>query len=337
VKTIRWAVIGVGRFGRIHAEVISGLPGCELAALSTRNEDRLREIAAEFGVRRAATGYEEILRDPDIDAVSITTHWEDHFEVALAALKSGKHVLLEKPMAATGGQCLELLAAAKEAPGLFMVGHVCRFDPRVTLAKEAIDDGAIGRIVSMHARRNLPKAPGHIRLDKISPLLGDGIHDADLMMWFVGATPTEVYGRNVRVENFRYPDLGWAILHFGEEAIGVVETVWCLPPSAPTVIDAKMEVIGTKGKLSINAADTGLTITGEDGSKMPDTVYWPVQYGQRTGALAREIGYFCDCIRAGKSPEVITPREAALALAVMEAAETSSEKGHPVPFSSVNF
>lgn len=332
MKTIRWAVIGVGRFGKVHARVLSTLPGSHLAALSNRNGARLAEAADEFGIGKTATDYREILADPGIDAVSITTHWQDHHQVALDALASGKHVLLEKPMAATSAQCLDLLAAAEKAEGLFMVGHVCRFDPRVTLAKEAIEAGRIGRIVSMHARRNLPKAPGHIRLDKISPLIGDGIHDADLMMWFLNAAPNEVYGRNITVENHRYPDLGWAMLHFGDAAIGVIETVWCLPETVSTVIDAKMEIVGTEGKLSIDCAHTGLSITDGDGTRMPDTVYWPMQHGRQIGALEREIAYFAECIRTGAAPQVITPLEAARALAVMEAAEQSSEKRRPVPF-----
>ena len=188
----------------------------------------------------------------------------------------------------------------------------------------------------MHARRNLPKAPGHIRLDKISPLIGDGIHDADLMMWFLGGQcPAEVTGRNIKIDQFQYPDLGWAMLHFGkDEAIGVVETVWCLPESVSTGIDSKMEIIGTEGKLSIDCANTGLSITDSEGSKKPDTVYWPMQYGRQIGALERELSYFADCIRRESKPEVITPLEAARALVVMETAERSAaEGGRPLPFS----
>lgn len=332
MKTINWAVIGVGRFGKVHARVLSSLRGSSLVGLANRNAKKLADAAAEFEVELVSTDFEEILANEEIDVVSITTHWEDHFEIALAALRSGKHVFLEKPMAASSDQCRELLDAAAEAHGHFMVGHICRFDPRVTLAKDAIDAGRIGRIVSMHARRNLPKAPGHIRLDKISPLIGDGIHDADLMMWFLDRAPSEVYGRNIQFDGHRYPDLGWAMLHFGEDAIGVVETVWCLPESVSTVIDAKMEVIGTEGKISIDCSETGMTITDADGSKKPDTVYWPMQHGRQIGALERELAYFARCIREDTPPTVITPGEAARAFAVMETAERSASSGKPLEF-----
>ncbi len=332
METVNWAVIGVGRFGKIHARVLSTLPGGSLVGLANRNEARLKEAIAEFPVEFTSTDFRDLLHNPEIDAVSITAHWEDHYEIALAALQSGKHVFLEKPMAASTEQCLDLLEAAAEAKGYFMVGHICRFDPRVTVAKDAIDAGKIGRIVSMHARRNLPKAPGNIRLDKIPPLVGDGIHDADLMMWFLNRPPSEVYGRNIQFSEHRYPDLGWAMLHFDDEAIGVVETVWCLPENVPTVIDAKMEIIGTDGKISIDCSETGVTITDAEASRKPDTVYWPVQHGRQIGALERELDYFARCIRDGTRPNVITPEEAACAFAVMETAERSAETGAPLPF-----
>jgi UDP-N-acetylglucosamine 3-dehydrogenase len=337
MNSVRWGVIGVGRFGRIHARVTSTLPGSRLVALSTRDAGRLAQAAAEFGVSRTYTDYRRLLDDPEVDAVSITTHWQEHQSIAMDALAAGKHVLLEKPMAASSQQCRELLQQAERSDGYFMVGHICRFDPRVTLAKEAIDAGRIGRIVSMHARRNLPRAPGSLRLDRISPLMGDGIHDADLMLWFTGRTPSEIYGRTVRVDQFRYPDIGWAMLHFGDaasgdEAIGVVETVWCLPENTPTTIDAKFEVIGTQGKLTIDCSHTGLTILDEAGQKMPDTVYWSIQHGRQVGALALELDYFARCIREQMPPMVITPLEAAQAFAAMEAAGRSAELRQPVLF-----
>lgn len=330
MDSVHWAVIGVGRFGAIHARALSTLPGSDLGVLCSRNQTRLSKVADELGVDRIAQDYRDVLADPEIDAVSITTHWLDHFEIAIAALECGKHVLLEKPMASTSDQCNQLLAAAESSSGYLMVGHICRFDPRVTLAKQAIERGQIGRIISMHAKRNLPVAPGSLRLDKISPLMGDGIHDADLMMWFTGRRPSEVYGRTIRVNDFKYPDIGWAMLHFDADCIGVVETVWCLPENTPTTIDAALEVIGTEGKLTIDCAHTGLAILDREGLTMPDTVYWPTQHGQQIGALARELAYFADCVRQGNPPSVITPREAANAVAVMEAAEKSAECEQPL-------
>ena len=335
MEQLRWGIIGIGRFGMVHARAVQSLAGSELVAICNRNRDRLAAAATQLGVDRAYTDYHELLDDGHVDVVSITTHWQQHFEVTQAALASGKHVLLEKPLAANGQQCLELLATAAGATGRFMVGHICRFDPRVTLAKEAVEQGRIGRIVSMHAKRNLPQAPGNIRLDKISPLMGDGVHDADLMMWLLGRPPTRVYGRQIHFGTMTYPEVGWALLEFDKEAIGVVETNWGLPENAPTVIDARLEVVGTEGMLTVDCANTGLRVLDKDGVKMVDTSYWPEQYGCLVGVLREELAYFANCIRQERNPTVVTPADAAQAVIVMEAAELSAVLGEPVDVSVV--
>ena len=333
-RSLRWGIIGLGRFGMVHARVLRSMRDVELAMVCGRSPERMQAAAVELGNVAAVTDYRRLLDDPSIDAVTIATHWREHFDVALAALQSGKHVLLEKPMAATGDECRRLVAAARSAKGFLMVGHVCRFDPRVTLARQAILEGRLGRIVSMHARRNLRRAAGFLRLDKISPLMGDGIHDADLMLWFTGRMPSRVYGRNVRVDDFEHPDLGWALLEFGgaadaNSAIGVVETVWRLPANSPYQIDARMEVIGTDGALYIDCAEAGLTIHDARGASLPDTAYWPEQHGTIIGALAAEIRYFADCVHTATPPTVTTPADAASAVLVMEAAERSALSGLP--------
>jgi predicted dehydrogenase len=328
-KTLRWGIVGVGRFGQIHGRAIQGLPGSELVAVCNRNAERLERVATSLGVDRRYTDFHRLVGDPAVDIVAITTHWRDHFEPAHAALASGKHVFLEKPMAASSDECHSLVELAEESAGHFMVGHICRFDPRVTVARDAVLAGRIGRIVSMHAKRNLPQAPGHIRLDKIPPLIGDGIHDADLMMWFLGRSPRRVYARHVRWNQFAFPDLGWALLEFGDDAIGVIETNWGLPTNVATTIDACLEIVGTEGMLSIDCSRGGVTVLDASGYHLPDTVYWPQQEGRIVGALVSELQYFSDCVRNDVSPQIITPAEAARAVAVMEAAERSAERGAP--------
>jgi UDP-N-acetylglucosamine 3-dehydrogenase len=235
-------------------------------------------------------------------------------------------------MAATREQCEQLLAIADQADGVAMVGHVCRFDPRVWMARESILSGQIGRIVYMRSRRNLPVAPGSLRLDKVSPLIGDGVHDADLMMWFLGRAPSRVYGTTIKTHRFDHDDIGCAWLHFDSDAVGYVETVWCLPEKVPTVIDAHLEVIGTEGKLSIDCSVTGLEITNSLGTKRHDTDYWPFIDGYRQGALRDELLYFIDCIRRESTPNRVTLREAARAVAVMLRAEESAKQKRPLDF-----
>ncbi len=329
---IRWGVIGLGWFGEVHADNLAEMPNIKLAALCTRRPARLAEIADRLGVKRRYSDYHELLADPDIDAVSITTHVDDHRDIAIDSLRSGKHVLLEKPMARTVADCDQIVSAAEEADGLFMVGHICRFDPRVTLARGAIEEGRIGTIISMHARRNLTRRIGRTVLDEISALMGDGIHDADLMLWFSQAAVSTVYAQEVHPGRNKYPDGGWSIARLDSGAVAVVESVWHLPQSTPYTIDARMEVIGTEGALYINCAEAGLAIHDANGVKLPDTMYWPRSLGRYTGVLQEELRYFANCVRTGEVPQRITPEESRAAVAWMAAATESSQSGSVITF-----
>jgi UDP-N-acetylglucosamine 3-dehydrogenase len=331
-KPVRFGIIGLGWFGGVHAETLAVMPGIELAAVCTRRPQRLNEIGDSFHVPHRFTDYHELLASPEVDVVNITTHLQDHRQIAIDALRSGKHVFLEKPMAPTTAECDEILEVARKSPGYFMVGHICRFDPRVALAKQAIDEGRIGKIVSMHARRNLSKTIGRTVLDSISALMGDGIHDGDLMLWFSGAKPVSVYAQELHPGTNKFPDVGWAMARLDSGAIAVIESIWYLPETTRYQIDARMEVIGTEGALYINCGEAGLEIHDAERNQMPDTMYWPNVFGERFGALRAELRYFTDCVAGGKRPDRITPEESRNAVALLEGAQQSAQSGQVVHF-----
>jgi len=325
-------VIGLGWFGEVHADNLAEMPDIDLAALCTRRPDRLGELADRLDIERRYTDYRDLLADPTIDVVSITTHINDHRDIAIDALRAGKHVLLEKPMAPTVADCDRIIEAAQQGDGLLMVGHICRFDARVALAKEAIDEGRIGKIISMHARRNLSKAIGRTVLDDISALMGDGIHDADLMLWFSQDKLASVYALEVHPGKNKYADGGWSIARLQGGAVAVVESVWHLPESTPYAIDARLEILGTEGALYINCAEAGLAIHDAQGVRMPDTMYWPRPLGQYTGTLQAELRYFANCVRAEQTPQRITPAESRAAVEWMTAATESAQTGTIITF-----
>ncbi|MEW6755894.1 MAG: Gfo/Idh/MocA family oxidoreductase [Candidatus Latescibacterota bacterium] len=333
METVRFGVIGLGFFGEKHAEVLADMPGVELAAVCTRRRQRREEVARRLAVPRQYGDYRALLADPDLEAVSIVTHVDDHRDIAVEALQSGKHVFLEKPMAESVASCDAILRAAKEARGFLMVGHICRFDPRIGLAHDAVVAGRIGRIVSLHATRNLPCTIGAQVLDKISPLMGDGIHDTDLMLWLTGSRIQTVYAQTVRINAFRHPDIGWAVYRFASGAVGVVEAVWCLPAGTPFQIDARFEIIGTEGAIYVDCGHAGLAIHDATGVHQPDTAYWPRLHGTSVGALRHELAYFAQCVRTGHQPAVVTPVEARDAVAVLRAAEESAASGQVVRLS----
>ncbi|MCX7827450.1 MAG: Gfo/Idh/MocA family oxidoreductase, partial [Verrucomicrobiae bacterium] len=273
------------------------------------------------------TDYKKLLADRDVDAVSVVTMWNQHTEPTLAALKAGKHVFLEKPMASTVADCEKIVKAAKASSKNFMVGHICRFNPRYAAAKDAIAQGKIGRIVSMYARRNIPAFVGQAVLPKIGPIIGDGVHDTDLMLWYSGAKVVSAYAQTVNVRKLKNPDLGWTMYRFDSGAIGVLEDVWFMPDTTAFQIDERMEIIGTEGSIHIQETHPNFSIVDKTGWHSPDTTYWPSLHGVRAGALREELSYFATCILEGRKPTIITPEESAAAVRACLAAEESAATG----------
>jgi predicted dehydrogenase len=256
--------------------------------------------------------------------------WDQHTEPAIAALEAGKHVFLEKPMASTVGDCQAIIAAAARAQGMLLVGHICRFNPRFRMAKQAIENGAIGRIVSLSSRRNIPAAWTPEILNKIGPIVGDAIHDTDLMLWFTGDRVVSAYAQTVDVRGLEYPDIGQTMYRFAGGATATLETVWCMPERTPFAIDERMTIIGVDGFLHIQDTFPNLGIVSPDGFSSPDTTYWPEFDGVRGGALREEFAYFASCALAGEEPQIGRPEDAMEALAATLAAEESARTGEVV-------
>ena len=330
MNRVRMGVIGLGWFGVKHCEALAAIPQVELAAVCTRTESRLAEVAGTFDVPSAYTDYTQLLADPDIDAVSIVTMWDQHTEPALAALAAGKHVFLEKPMASTTEDCRAIVAAADASDRAFMVGHICRFNPRYAAAKQEIDEGKIGRIVSMYARRNIPAAVTTEILEKIGPITGDGVHDTDLMLWYSKDRIVSAYAQSLSWRNKTHPDLGWTMFRFASGAIGVLENIWCLPDHTPFQIDERLEIIGTEGSIHVQETHPNFSVVDADGWRSPDTTYWPTHFGRLRGALVDELAYFATCVQEGRKPDVITPEESLAAVEACLAAEQSATTGEVV-------
>lgn len=325
MRKVKWGIIGLGWFGEYHGDALAGLPGAEIYALCTRTESRLHELGQKFGVTHLYTDYNQMLADPELDVVSVTTMWDQHTGPALAAIQAGKHVFLEKPMASTVADCQAIVDAARASDRYFMVGHIVRFNPRYAAVKREIAAGKIGKVVSMYARRNVPVSVGTAVLPKIGPIIGDGVHDTDIMLWYTGARIVSAYAQSLNVHGHKYPDLGWTMYRFDNGAIGVLENVWCMPDHKGYFPDERMEIIGTDGGAYVQETYPALSVVTTEGAYTPDPTYWPeIRPGVRGGALAEELNYFLTCILSNTPPTVITPEESMAAVEACLAAEESA-------------
>ncbi|MGQ9500614.1 MAG: Gfo/Idh/MocA family protein [Anaerolineae bacterium] len=328
---VKYGIIGLGWFGEYHGEALAGLPNVELYALCTRTESRLKELGKKFGVTKLYTDYNEMLADPELEAVSITTMWDQHTAPTLAAIRAGKHVFLEKPMASTVADCRAIVQAAKASDKFFMVGHIVRFNPRYAAVKREIAAGKIGKIVSIYARRNVPVSIGAQVLPKIGPIIGDGVHDTDIMLWYTGAKIVSAYAQTLNVHGHKYPDIGWTMYRFDSGAIGVLENVWCMPDKKGYFPDERMEIIGAEGGVYLQETYPALSVVTREGAYTPDPTYWPeIRPGVRGGALAEELSYFITCILEKTPPTIITPEESMAAVQACLAAEASAASGKVV-------
>jgi UDP-N-acetylglucosamine 3-dehydrogenase len=336
MKTVKVGVLGLGWFGQKHAQVFAQLPQVELVAVCSRTEARARQIAAECGAERSYSHWDAFLADPEIEAVSVVTHIHEHRAAVLQALDAGKHVLVEKPIAATLADADAMIAAAQTRKLLLMVGHILRFETRYAQAKAVLDDGRLGKVLSIYARRNIPGHFAKSHLQLLSSLTGDAIHDTDLMLWYTRDRVRSVYATTSFVGGAPHADVGWCVYNFAGGGKGVCESLWALSANTPYAIDARMEIVGEAGALYIDCSEGGLAIQDRNGWKWPDTMHWSVVHGRTVGALQEELAYFVDCVATGRAPTLAPPEEAREALRVVLAAEESARSQTVVQLETPN-
>ena len=326
---LRVGVIGLGAFGESHLRAWRGLPEVEVAAVASRSAERAAEIAARYGVPRWYGSHDELIADPSIAAVSVTTAETEHRAPVIAALGAGKHVLVEKPIAATLDDARAMLDAARDAPGILMPGHILRFVPAYAGARAAAVSGELGRLVALSARRNRPRSliPTYSR---VHPALVTAIHDLDVMLWTAG--------RQVRwvraVDRLAERDGGahglWGLMEFESGAVAIIETSWLVPDAVGIGADDAFQITGLTGTAKI-ALDTPVyRLWRERGAESPDVSYEPALRGVTTGALRDELAYFAHCALSGMRPTVVTPEDGCAALAVVLALIESARRGKDV-------
>ena len=217
-KQLRVGVIGVGAMGKNHARIYSQLPGVELIAVADVNETLAASIAQSYGCK-AYTDYNDLLNE-NLDAVSIAVPTTLHKKVALDAIKKGINTLVEKPIADTVENADEIIEAARRKGIKLMVGHVERFNPAIIKLKELIDNGLLGDVISISAKRVGPYNP---RIRDVGIIIDLGTHDIDIMSYLYGERIKEVYASAGSVVH-SHEDHAIITLNFDNGSSGVIDT-----------------------------------------------------------------------------------------------------------------
>ncbi|HEY3268171.1 MAG TPA: Gfo/Idh/MocA family oxidoreductase [Armatimonadota bacterium] len=319
------AVVGLGMMGEGHARIWSELTGTRLVQAYDVVAGRAEAIAAKYG-GHAAASLEAALSDPDVHIVSVCVDDQRHVDSCIKAAQVGKHILVEKPLATTVADCDAIIAACRTAGVTLMVGHVVRFDPRYAAAKHAIDGGAVGDPIQIYARRNNLIASGLRIQARTSVAFFLGVHDIDIMRWFVGSEIVSVTAESARKVLTEADDSIFALMRFANGCVGCLETCWVIPAGAPNPLDARMEIVGTAGRVSVRLGDESFEVCSDAHATRPDVSYGPVIAGRLHGALRAQLEHFAECVRAGRQP-LITPEDARAAVAVAEAIHRSLKSG----------
>ncbi len=303
--------------GSTHVKALRNIPGVELAAVCSYDETALsgdfRHIQGnlggpgelmDFSAVRKYREVEQILADADIDAVDLCLPTDLHASVAIAALRAGKHVLVEKPMALDGDAADAMIAQAESSGKILMTAQVLRFLAPYVALRETIGGGQLGLIRSAAFRRRCaaPAWGGWLKRPELS---GGGvfdllIHDVDMSL--------HLFGRPERVAATGYENnsRGIDILHaqfvYPNGVVVVVEGGWHHPKAYPFAME--FTVVADGGTVDFSSAGRAPTLFREDGSeeKLPL---------QEQDGYAAEVEYFVRCCIEGRQPELCPARESA--------------------------
>ncbi len=323
-KEINVGVIGLGRAGEKHALTYHKLPLVNLAAVCDMDEKRLAYYTGALKVK-GYRDYRDLLADPHIDAVSIVMPDTLHLDATRSALESGKHILLEKPIASTVQDGHAILELAEKKHTTFMVAHILRFMAAHSLAQKSVASGEIGDIVHVSARRNSTQSGADMysshHTDTHIHLM---VHDIDYINWITGARARTVYakGRQLLLKKYNMRDTVLATIEYDNGTLASVEACWILPPNSPSELDDRMEIVGTRGALYLDGICRGLGVVSQSRVANPDTVAWPDINGTAGGSIFEELTHFVTCVLTGARP-LIGAREALDALIVADAVDRS--------------
>jgi predicted dehydrogenase len=150
-REIRWGVVGPGRIADKVTQDFDVVDGARAVAVASRSSERAAAFAARHGIERSYGSYAEILADPDVDVLYLATPHPQHHAVAIAALRVGKALLVEKAFTATTAGAAEVVDLARETGVFTMEAMWTRFQPAVVALRELVDDGAIGEVRAVQA------------------------------------------------------------------------------------------------------------------------------------------------------------------------------------------
>jgi UDP-N-acetylglucosamine 3-dehydrogenase len=312
MKKVGVAVIGTGFWGRNHARAYTEIDSAKLIAVCDVDPARAQNIANQFGVR-AYTNSTLMLKNPEIEAVSVCTWSTILAKEALKSLNMGKHVLVEKPMATNTKQAYKLVETADECGLKLTVGFLMRFIPGLQNVKKAIESKSIGEFVCATAKR-VSQWPD--RIGDVGVVKDTAIHDIDVMRFITKEDPITVYAKTGSMRHREFEDYAQIMLTYKDGRSAFIESNWLTPYKTRT-----LTVTGSDAILKLDYITQELLIEKAKESIQPrSTTLEP---------LKAELEHFTNSIINNERPKV-TGIDGLKALEIAQAALWSSTKNKAI-------
>ena len=320
------ALVGYGYWGPNLLRNYIELQGAWVEWVCDTRPEALAKVKARYPGIPCTTDYQEVLADPEVDAVVIATPISTHFELAKAALLAGKHVFVEKPMTGSTADAIELVDLAAQRKLTLMVGHTFVFSPPVRKVKEIIDSGELGDIYFVTSTRvnlGLHQKDASVVWD-LAP------HDLAILHYWLGETPSGVSVVGRACVNPQVPDVAFVNLRFPSGVVAELQVAWLSPVKLRRTV-----VVGSKKMLLYDDTESVEKVKVFDHGvdfRDPET-FGEYQLSYRTGDILSpkvagseplfvEASHFLECLEKQSRP--ITDGEAGLAVvASLEAADYS--------------
>lgn len=276
--TVNIAVVGLGYWGPNLARNAASVSSGRLHTLCDMRVDRLAKAEQQYPGVKMQTDYREVLADTDVDAVIIATPVHTHFELAAAALRANKHVMIEKPMARTSAQCRDLITLAEAHHLVLMAGHVFIYNAAVHKVKEYICSGELGDIYYIYSQRlNL----GIVRQD-VNALWNFGPHDLSIFCYWLGKSPEQITAKGYSYIQPGIADVVFVTLDFPGGISGNMHLSWLDPNKT-----RRTTVVGSKKMVVYDDVSADAKITVYD-----STVTRKPVHNQPIGASQSPMGRF---------------------------------------------
>jgi predicted dehydrogenase len=338
VRTVEAAVIGVGWVGGTRAETLARTALVDKLHLCEIKPDRLAEVKALYKPATATLDYNDIIKNPNISVVYISTTPEsNHYPICRDCLKSGKNVMLEKPIALELWEADELIQLAKRNNLKFTIGYSQRFNPKIAYAKKKIVDGTLGKVVSVLVSRHLSRSLGKKIASRVrlSPVVMESTHDLDFVLWLLEpAKPVRVYSQGAY--GYMQPingshDVMFTTVTMDNGVAVMIGGGWNLPPSYPNYCATWIEITGTDGSLFLDDSQRDNWLNTEKrGQEFPMSTM-PGEWVDNVfaGGMGPETIHFLEaCIR--DTPVMVTPESARRVMETYSAADLSADRNEPV-------